>query len=234
MAVRYFLLLGITACVLCSNAQRWQYGCVVESDAKSPIPFAYIILKSNGNGTVSDMQGQFSLFIKQIPDTLEIRYLGRAIKTLVIRDTTPVYVKIVLQYNAYQLAPVVVSAIIFKPYERKYMDKVIQHTQQKFVNAIQSPITALYMQYSKEGRQLQKLSKLFQQIYEQEIIDAKLNPRILKSLTADSSLDHEYFLRYCRIFNADYILNHTELELYNDVMKCYRQWTSEPFQRLRE
>lgn len=234
LIIRFFIFNILFGCVAICTAQRWQYGSITEADSKTPIPFAYVILKSNGNGTVSDMGGQFSLFLNQLPDTLEVRYLGKAIKTIVITDSTAAFLKIVMQYSMYQLNPVVISTISFKPYERRYMDKIINQTQGKFINTFQSPITALYLQYSKEGRQLQKLSQLFQNIYEEEIIESKLNARILKILTVDSNLDHQHFLRYCRVFNAEYILNHSELELYNEVMKCYRQWQSEPFQRLRE
>ena len=219
--------------MLSLQAQYRFLGQVFESDGQSPLPFAYIILKSNGNGTVSDLQGRFIVFSPNANDTLEVRYLGKRVKNIPVTQENSAFIRIVLENRFYELRPVVVSGFKIKPYERNYMNRVIERSKSSPVNYFQSPLTALYMSYSKEGRQLQKLAKLFQEIYDQEIIDSKLNSETIRRLTADPDLDCERFLKYCRTFNASYVLNHSELEIYNEVMKCYRQWRDEPFQRIK-
>ena len=57
------------------------------------------------------------------------------------------------------LAEIRISTFAYKPYERTYMNEIIDRSKMKFVDYSRSPITALYMKYSKEGRQINKLAR---------------------------------------------------------------------------
>ena len=61
--------------VLTTQAQRFVKGVIVEGDSVTPMPFVYIINKSNGNGTMSDNDGRFSLNTRE-DDTLICSYVG--------------------------------------------------------------------------------------------------------------------------------------------------------------
>ena len=50
------------------------------------------------------------------------------------------------------LAPVTISAFKYKPYERQYMNDIIDRSRIKTMSYFSSPISALYMRYSKEGK----------------------------------------------------------------------------------
>ena len=56
-------------------AQQFIKGTVLEKDSNSVMPFVYIINKSNGNGTMSDNEGKFSLN-SNINDTLVCSFVG--------------------------------------------------------------------------------------------------------------------------------------------------------------
>ncbi len=128
---------------------------------------------------------------------------------------------------AYNLGMVTVNGFKIKPYEREKMTKVIRDSKMSAVNAMQSPITALYMQFSKRGKEQRKLAQIFEQVFIDEQVNAKLNPEILRKLTGDDNINYEKFRRYCFSLTDYYILNHDGYDLYYKVMECYYRWKDE-------
>jgi hypothetical protein len=88
-------------------------------------------------------------------------------------------------------------------------------------------ITALYMQFSKRGKEQRKLAEIFEQILIDEQVAQKLNPEILRKLTGDDNLNFEQFRRYCFSLTDYYILSHDGYDLYYKVMECYYRWKDE-------
>ena len=92
---------------------------------------------------------------------------------------------------------------------------------------IGSPITALYMRYSKEGKQIQKLAKIFEDILMEEEVQRRLSREILVRLTGDQNIDYYAFRKYCYYVNDYYIVTHDGAELYTKVMECYKKWKAD-------
>ena len=90
-----------------------------------------------------------------------------------------------------------------------------------------SPISALYMRFSKEGKQISKLAKIFESILIEEQVQKKLSKQILTRLTGDDTIDYEAFRKYCYEANDYYIITHEGIELYTKVMDCYRRWKAD-------
>lgn len=204
-------------------------GRVVEKDSNSVMPFVYIINKSNGNGTMSDNDGRFYLATNE-DDTLVCSYVGFAkayIPVKQLKKDAKGEVKLVMIQMPVNLDVVNVTAFRIKPYEREYMNDIIDRSKVKTLNYFQSPITALYMQFSKEGRQVRKLAAIFEQIMIEEQVQKKLSREILVRLTGDDSINYEAFRKYCYYVNDYFIVNHDGVELYSRVMECYRRWKSD-------
>lgn len=127
----------------------------------------------------------------------------------------------------YNLNAVTVTAFKIKPYEREKMQKVIEDSKIKAINAMESPITALYMQFSKRGKEQRKLAAIFEQVLIDEQVAQKLNPEILRKLTGDDYINFEQFRRYCFSLTDYYILSHDGYDLYYKVMECYYRWKDE-------
>lgn len=210
-------------------SQQLIKGFIVEGDSISPMPFVYIINKTTGNGTMSDNSGAF--YIKTNPsDTLMVSFVGYVKLKIPVSKLKPNAngdVKVVMRKIIYNLNTVTVSAFKIKPYEREKMKKVIEESRIKPINAMQSPITALYMQFSKEGKEKRKLAAIFEQILIDEQVAQKLNPTILRNLTGDDTIDFEKFRRYCFSLTDYYILSHDGYDLYYKVMECYYRWKDE-------
>ena len=220
-----FLFIGIGS----SFSQQLIKGTVFERDSNTALPFVYIINKSNGSGTMSDNDGNFSLFSKS-DDTLLCSYVGYAkliqpIKNLVVNSKGEV--KLVMSQMLINLNTIYVTTFKIKPYERDYMNKIIDESKFQKLNYLSSPITALYMMYSREGRQIRKLAKIFEDLMMEEEVQKKLSPEILRKLTGDEKIDYEAFRKYCYYVNNYFIISHDGFELYSKVMECYKKWKQE-------
>lgn len=211
-------------------AQQMIKGYVVESDsAQSPLPFVYIINKSNGNGTMSDNEGRFTLSTNA-NDTLVCSYVGYAkafIPVKLLKPDAKGEVRLKMMQLPVNLNTVTISTFRIKPYEREYMKDIIDRSRLKTIDAAGSPITALYMQFSREGKQLRKLAKIFEDLMVEEQVQQKLSREILVKLTGDEQIDYEGFRKYCYYVSNYYIISHEGFDLYSKVMECYRRYKAE-------
>lgn len=193
------------------------------------MPFVYIINKSSGNGTMSDNNGKFTL-PTQPNDTLICSYVGYLKLHIPIKDLQPDShgeVKLVMTYLPINLGTVNITTFKFKPYEREYMNDIIDRSRIRQLEYANSPLSALYMRYSKEGKQIQKLAKIFEQILIEEEVQKKLSREILVKLTGDETIDYAAFRKYCYYVNDYYISAHEGAELYTKVMECYKRYKSD-------
>lgn len=178
---------------------------------------------------MSDNSGAF--YLKTNPtDTLLVSFVGYVKLKIPVSRLKPNAngdVRVVMRQIAYNLNSVTVSAFKIKPYEREKMEKVIRDSKMRPINAMQSPITAMYMQFSKEGKEKRKLAAIFEQILIDEEVNKKMNPEILRNLTGDDSIDFARFRKYCFSLTDYYILSHDGYDLYYKVMECYYRWKDE-------
>ena len=212
-----------------SYSQQLIKGFIVEDDSNTVMPFVYVINKTTGNGTMSDNSGSFYLKTNA-SDTLLVSFVGYLklkIPVSKLKTNANGDVKIVMRKILYNLGMVTVTGFKIKPYEREKMTRVIKDSKISAINAIESPITALYMQFSKKGKEQRKLARIFEQVLIDEQVSYKLNSEILRKLTGDDKIDFEKFRRYCFSLTDYYILNHDGYDLYYKVMECYYRWKDE-------
>lgn len=178
---------------------------------------------------MSDHEGRFSL-VSDPNDTLICSYVGFLKLTVPVRQLRPDNkgeTRIVMIPLPVNLKPVTVTTFKFKPYEREYMNDIIEQSHVRNIDFVRSPFTALYMQYSKEGRQIRKLAKIFEDIMIEEEVQKKLSRDILVKLTGDENIDYTAFRRYCYYVNDYFIVTHDGADLYSKVMECYKRWKAE-------
>jgi hypothetical protein len=193
------------------------------------MPFVYVINAQTGQGQMSDGNGKFTIVAGE-KDSIIFSFVGYVrLKISANKLYKGIYkeCKVVMQETAYKLNQVTVSDFKLKPYEKDYMKRVIQGSKQNVINAMESPISALYMQFSQKGKEQRKLAKIFEEIFIQEAVSKKFNAETLRKLTGDDSIDFEKFRKYCYYLSNDYIVNHDGYDLYYRVMDCYYRWKEE-------
>lgn len=222
-------LIGLL-CVIKSEAQQITLkGTIYSSDSISVMPFAYVINTRTGQGQLSDVNGQFSI-AANLTDSVLFSFIGyqrlkMPVKTLYIEINK--LCKVIMKETTYKINQVVVSEFKLKPYERDYMKRVISNSKLKTINAVESPISALYMEFSKKGKEQKKLAKIFEEIFIQEEVGKKFNGETLRKLTGDETIDFEKFRKYCYYLSNDFIINTEGYDLYYRVMDCYYRWKEE-------
>jgi hypothetical protein len=215
-----------------TDAQQIIRGAIVESDSSTAMPFVYVINKSNGSGTMSDNDGKFTLNTNP-EDTLICTYVGYMKSYFPVKDllahakNTKGGIKLIMTPLLINLGTVNVTAFKFKPYEREYMNDIIDRSRIQKLSYFSSPISALYARYSKEGKQVQKLAKIFEDILMEEEVQRRLSREILVRLTGDDKIDYAAFRKYCYYVNDYFIVTHDGVELYTKVMECYKKWKAE-------
>ncbi len=205
-------------------------GTVVDQDSTTVMPYVYLINSRTDNGTITDYNGKFTI-IGQNNDTLTLQYVGYARRKYPIsliknvNDSIKKPVKIVMHSMMVSMQSVTVIANKIKPNEIDYMKRYIrQHAAPKGVDAFNSPITALYDQFSRKGKEQRKLQQIFQDILIQEEVNKKFNPEILRQLTEDETIDFDNFRRYAWRVDNQFILTHDGYDLYAPIMYYYRQY----------
>ncbi len=227
--LNFFKIIFLLVTVCPAYSQHLFKGTVVEKDSNTAMPFVYIINKSNGSGTMSDNDGRFSLY-SDYNDTLICSYVGYAklfIPVKKLAENSKGEIKIVMSQMFINLNTIIVTTFKIKPYERDYMRKIIDESKFQKLNYLSSPITALYMTYSKEGRQIRKLARIFEDLMIEEAVQLKLSPEILRKLTGDEKIDYDGFRKYCYNVSNQFILSHDGVDLYSKVMECYKRWKIE-------
>ncbi|PBQ33174.1 hypothetical protein CNR22_15790 [Sphingobacteriaceae bacterium] len=225
---------GVIALYLCllanlADAQQIIRGTVFEGDSSSIMPFVYIINKSSGNGTMSDNDGRFTLATNP-GDTLLCSYVGFLKLYIPVKDlqkNEKGEVKIFMSQMAINLGMVNITTFRYQPYEREYMNDIIDKSRIKAINYASSPITALYMRYSKEGKQIQKLAQIFDNLLMEEEVQRRLSREILVRLTGDKDVDYYAFRKYCYYVSDYFIVTHEGFDLYSKVMDCYKQFKAD-------
>ena len=214
---------------LSMQGQQAIRGLVTDLDSASIMPFVYIISKNRGSGTMSDHEGRFSMMTAP-DDTLICSYVGYLksyIPVKSLRKNAKGEVKLIMVPMYINLNAVTVSTFRIKPYEREYMNNIIEQSIIRDIDYFRSPISALYMQYSKEGRQVRKLARIFENLIIEEQVQKKLSREILVRLTGDENIDYVGFRRYCYYVNDYFFISHDGVDLYSKVMECYKRWKSE-------
>ncbi len=221
---RFFLLLLLP---LLSFSQNVIKGIVYDEDSLHVLPFAYVINKNTQFGSVSDVNGTFTIKASE-KDTIIFSYMSYIKMAIPVVKLNQLRYKVIMRKNTYMLNTVNVSVLKLQNYEKDYMKRVIDKSQMPTIDAIQSPITALYMQFSKKGREMQKLSKIFEDIFIQEQVNKKINPHIMYQLTGEPNIDVDALKKYCGYYLSDYfILNHDGYDLYSKVLECYYRYKYE-------
>ncbi|MBC3538902.1 carboxypeptidase-like regulatory domain-containing protein [Rufibacter sediminis] len=165
-----------------SGHSIWVSGLVLREDTKKPIPGVSVYLKSTGQGLATNEQGAFRINISP-SDTVVFRALGFREKLYVpsLRSVTELRVNILLQEESVQLKEVRVS-----PLSPEKVDRVLRNMKPRPAppkprmnvtvpriiippgppappDLITSPLSFLYEQFSKEGKQRSRLAKLMEE-----------------------------------------------------------------------
>ncbi len=225
----FFITATFLYIINCSNAQLITVkGIVLDKDSITLMPFAYVANKNTLLGTLTDESGKFSINIK-MGDTLSFSYLGYSVTKLythLLKDSVKnntVQVKIFLKQKTTELKPVIITTNEFTKEEKEFYQRKINEYYTLTEHPLQNPISAMYYEFSKEGKQLQKLTALYAQLLTDEIRETRLSDEKIRTLVLNDTLNVTSFFNYCNI-SDELVLNANDYDLYAEVNRCYKQY----------
>ena len=197
--------------------------------------YAYAVNKNSSAGSLTDDAGRFTLQIKQ-GDTLAFSYLGYSVTkffTHLLKDSVKnsvLYIKAYLKPKVTELTPaIIVSHSISKEARELYEGRI-----REYRNQVSNPfsvsstgaglnIDALYYMFSKKGKELQKLSAIYQQLLIDEMKEKRISSEKLRVITGNDTLDTKDFLNYCYLPDQ-FVLSASDYDLFIAVKNYYRAY----------
>lgn len=199
-------------------------GYITEKDSSTTIPFAYVVNKKTGVGTVTSDKGFFEIKVN-LTDTILIScigYIARKIeaKEILHLPSYKIHQGIILFAKTYNLNTVMISPKELTQNQKSFYER--------FINVpappLTSPISALYYEYSKEGRERQKLIE----IYKKELFFERAERRLAYFFNVKkidlSKFDERAFIMFCKL--TDEIVTYAnDYDFYYKVSRCFDEYT---------
>ena len=203
-------------------------GIVFDKDSVTPMPYAYAVNKNSSLGTLTDDAGKFSLNI-HLGDTLAFSYLGYSVASIftnLLKDSVKnsvLRVKVFLKPKVTELKPVIVSSHSFSKEIKETYEEKIGEYYRGISSPLASPISAMYYAWSKKGKELKKLSLLYQQLLVDEVKEHRISSEKIRSITGNDTLEVKDFLNYCYLPDQ-FVLSASDYDLFLAVKRYYREY----------
>ncbi|HEX2937044.1 MAG TPA: carboxypeptidase-like regulatory domain-containing protein [Bacteroidales bacterium] len=221
-------------------------GQLVNSRTNEKIVFANVVNPKTMVGAISDSAGIFIILAKP-GDVLQISSLGYHPRLFTVNDSLKhqfIFPRIKMVEKIYEIKNVDIR--FFGTYEQfKYrilhtktedplagLNKKLRKTIDSIAKlptsdlptfSLGSPVSALYMAFSKEGKQLRKLEKAIEVAPSRKIIESKFNRQVLENVSGLTGEELNEFALFCKL-SDDFIIKATEYELYEKIMEYFERF----------
>lgn len=245
LQIRHLFVLGALFLFFDAESQEREpqntMGRLVGGNPKKPVAYGMVMNKSLNLSAMTDSSGYFSIRAK-MGDTLVFSRIGFYPKEML---SFPGFHVVELTERQYELNAVTINGLgtyeEFKynvihaqlpktleinPEIMKSFPKKVVVLQPQMSIPLGSPVTALYMMLSKEGKSLRKLAELQKNEKVVASYSYKYSPAIVSRLTGLKELELEKFIKYCN-FDENFILASNEYEIAQKILDCYKKYKLE-------
>jgi hypothetical protein len=182
-----------------------------------PLSYAFVIIQRTQNGVFADSRGAYSI-VAQPGDSLLYSLTGYLFTKVILSDTIKsktITKDIKLKVKPIKLREFQVKAP--KTFEQILADldkaeKSKVNNDMPLGNALESPITYLYMQFSREGKAIRKISELRAEDSKQELLRDLFTRYMLAHIINLDESDMDDFISFSGL-KQTYTLFDTEYEL---------------------
>jgi hypothetical protein len=210
-------------------------GRVLEQDSLNAIPFVYVVNKNTNKGELANNEGYFSITATE-NDTLiisEITHHPRKVAIALLDEKIKTGFKnlnVYLNRKYFRIEEATAIGTKITEGERQFMKRKLEeisiYKKAGSFNGLtlEGPITALWYKFSKRGKELQKLEKLYTALFLQEQAEKKFNAAVLRRLTDDQNVNYERFRKFAWYLSDEYIATHDGYELYAAILGAYKAY----------
>ncbi|MFN7313783.1 MAG: hypothetical protein ACK5UI_09910 [Bacteroidota bacterium] len=212
------------------------YGRTLGTESAEVVPLASIYNQTIGKRFISNRQGYFKV-VCALSDTLWITSINYDSVIFVpnikfpnyVGDTVLVFMKPknirlrevkILSSNPVRDSIARAAAEILK-------NDPLLNNNDRILNrnkgGLMSPITAMYEQFSKEGRDNARFDEFVAYMEKQKMVDRRYNRDFVKRATQLPDLRIDEFMRFCKL-DKDFVLMASEYDLIKAVQECERNF----------
>lgn len=223
-------------------------GRLIDSKSKLPVGVARVLNVNHKGQTLSDTTGCFSINA-HVGDTLQITCLGYFFKTFVVTDsvmrlrkriTIPMLERMfeleavdIIDLGTYQqFKQKVINTILpeekikVNPYAFKGLNHITIPPDAQAHISLGSPVTALYMWLSKEGKSIRKLEAHNEKEAFAKSIAEKYSAAVVSGLTGYKDAELEKFMVFCK-FDDHFLKTATEYEIAEAILERQKRFEEE-------
>lgn len=92
---------------------------------------------------------------------------------------------------------------------------------------IMNPLTALYQEFSKEGKDAARFDEFYAYLEKQKRVDNKLNPVFVERATGLPAYKQPAFKKFCNL-DKDFVLTASDYDLIQALQKCANKYLQKP------
>jgi hypothetical protein len=204
---RAFFLMICVASASSAQTQIAVEGQIRDQSSGRPLQYAFVVIHRTQNGVFCDSQGRFSMKV-YADDTLLISQTGYLLEKVFLKNftaTDPLILNISLEMKPVQLRTFTVKAPksfeqILKDLETAEQKKISAETP--LVDAISSPITYLYQQFSRQEQSKRKIAELRSENTKKELFRELFTRYMLAHIIDLDEQEMDDFIAYSQIGDA--------------------------------
>jgi len=220
-------------------------GQLFDRETMRPATFVNILIKGTKVGTISDMDGNFSLLIYNT-DTLMLSSVQFELEVLTFAYVTSNkhFIQRFLNPRVYSLDEVEVEGIgNYERLKQEIIDREHRrkHPQREFVEkepvyntkrpdyvkpTIANPFDYLYELWGKRPKELRELEKLETQEAYEQLLAFRFNPEVVGQLTGLQDPQLKDFMSRCR-FSRDFVFNASDYQFYMAILDYFQAYQAE-------
>lgn len=225
-------------CPLYGQSQQVVVGRTLSNDKADIVQLASIINLNTGKRYISNRQGYFRVTLSD-GDTLLVTAIGydstfiAGGKPLEPDDTLLVLLKsktvklkelrvVTSNPRRDSIARAAAEFLKTDPLMNNY-DRILNREK----GGLMSPLTAMYQEFSKEGRDAAKFEEFLAYMEKQKLVDRRYNRTLVKKATRIPEIQIDEFMLFCRP-DKDFVINASDYDLIQTVQNCEQEFYNRP------
>ena len=210
-----------------------------------PVQFAHIVNQTRGYASISDSAGFFRIVVSG-NDLLHLTAIGYYDCPVHLNDSMLQSTGLVTLYmipRLYAITAVEVNPLgTYRQFKYKFLEQKVPEPElvipssviediEMGLDTIQnlapaslgSPITAIYMALSREGRELRKYVKVMEDKEFREQVKGKYNNELLEEVTGMTGPELYDFMEFCDL-EQDFIIRSSAYEILEAIYACLEEY----------
>lgn len=222
------------------KAQLTLVGRTMTTTEGEVVQLASVININSGVRKISNRSGYFTIQVKQT-DTLIVTAIGYdSLRLTSLHFDTSKNIDSILVWMKPKAARLKEVKIVASNPKRDSLARAaaeflktdpLMNNYDRILNrekgGLMSPLTAIYQQFSKEGRDMAHFEDFVAYMEKQKLVDKRYNRNVIKRVTKLHELQLDEFMVFCKL-SKDFVIESSDYDLIKAIQDCERNFMAQP------